>query len=53
MGQPATAKFWQLDPAQLAAAKQEFQLMLDEGIIRRSSSQWSSLLHMVLKITTS
>jgi hypothetical protein len=39
VGQPATAKFWQLD-----------QLMLDEGIIRHSSSRWSSLLHMVLKL---
>jgi hypothetical protein len=33
----------------LAAAKKEFQAMLDEGIIRRSSSQWSSPLHMVQK----
>ncbi len=46
MGQPATAKFWQLDLARLAAAKLEFQSMLDEGIIRRLSSQWSSPLHM-------
>jgi hypothetical protein len=38
-GQPATAKFRRLDPASLAAAKREFQTMLDEGIIRRSSSQ--------------
>ncbi len=45
--QPATAKFRRLDPARLAAAKREFQSMLDEGIIRRSSSQWSSPLHMV------
>jgi hypothetical protein len=40
--QPATAKFRRLDPARLAA-------MLDEGVIRRSSSQWSSPLHMVRK----
>jgi hypothetical protein len=33
----------------LAAAKAEFQAMLDEGVIRRSSSQWSSPLHMVRK----
>jgi hypothetical protein len=46
-GQPATAKFRRLDPARLAAAKREFQSMLDEGIIRRSSSRWSSPLHMV------
>jgi hypothetical protein len=48
-GQPATAKFRRLDPARLAAAKREFQSMLSEGIIRRSSSQWSSPLHMVQK----
>jgi hypothetical protein len=48
-GQPATAKFRRLDPARLAAAKREFQTMLNEGIIRRSSSQWSSPLHMVQK----
>jgi hypothetical protein len=48
-GQPATAKFRRLDPACLAAAKREFQTMLEEGIIRRSSSQWSSPLHMVQK----
>jgi hypothetical protein len=49
VGQPATAKFRRLDPARLAAAKAEFQAMLDEGVIRRSSSQWSSPLHMVQK----
>jgi hypothetical protein len=48
-GQPATAKFRRLDPACLAAVKREFQTMLGEGIIRRSSSQWSSPLHMVQK----
>jgi hypothetical protein len=49
IGQPATAKFRRLDPTRLAAAKREFQAMLDEGIIRCSSSQWSSPLHMVQK----
>jgi hypothetical protein len=49
VGQPATAKFCRLDPARLAVAKAEFQAMLDEGVIRRSSSQWSSPLHMVRK----
>jgi hypothetical protein len=53
VGQPATAKFRRLDPVRLAAAKQEFQSMLDQGIIRQSSSQWSSPLHMVLKTDTS
>ncbi len=49
VGQPATAKFRRLDPTRLAAAKREFQTMLDEGMIRCSSSQWSSPLHMVQK----
>jgi hypothetical protein len=49
VGQPSTARFCRLDPARLAAAKAEFQSMLDEGVIRRSCSQWSSPLHMVRK----
>jgi RNase H-like domain found in reverse transcriptase/Reverse transcriptase (RNA-dependent DNA polymerase) len=48
-GRPATAKFRRLDAAKLAAAKEEFNKMLAAGIIRRSSSQWSSPLHMVRK----
>jgi hypothetical protein len=47
IGQPS--KFCRLDPARLAAAKAGFQATLDEGIIRRSGSQWSSPLHMVKK----
>jgi hypothetical protein len=39
IGQPCTAKFRRLDPPRLAAAKVEFQAMLDKGVIRRSSSQ--------------
>jgi hypothetical protein len=49
VGQPSTARFRHLDPVRLAAAKAEFQAMLDEGVIRRSCSQWSSPLHMVKK----
>ncbi len=49
IGQPCTAGFRRLDPSRLAAAKAEFQTMLDEGIIRQFSSQWSSPLHMVRK----
>jgi hypothetical protein len=49
IGQPTTAKFRRLDPARLGAAKAEFQTMLEEGVIRRSNSQWSSPLHMVKK----
>jgi hypothetical protein len=37
-GRPTTAKFCRLDPVRLAAAKQEFQKMLDAGVVRRSSS---------------
>ena len=48
-GRPCTARFRRLDPARLAAAKQEFKKMLAAGVIRRSSSCWSSPLHMVQK----
>jgi hypothetical protein len=48
-GRPTTARFRRLDPVRLAAAKQEFQKMLAAGVIRRSSSSWSSPLHMVKK----
>jgi hypothetical protein len=48
-GWPATAKFRRLDPVRLAEAKQEFQKMLEAGVVRRSSSCWSSPLHMVKK----
>jgi Reverse transcriptase (RNA-dependent DNA polymerase) len=42
-------KFRRLDPQRLPAAKAEFQKMLDTGVVRRSSSCWSSPLHMVRK----
>jgi hypothetical protein len=48
-GHPTTTKFWRLDPVRLAAAKAKFDKMLAAGVIRRSSSSWSSLLHMVQK----
>jgi hypothetical protein len=41
-GQPVAAKYHCLDPAKLAAAKKEFFEMEKQGIIRRSSSQWST-----------
>ena len=49
-GPPVTAKFRRLDPQRLAAAKAEFGAMLKAGVVRRSSSCWSSPLHMVRKI---
>ena len=39
----------QLPPEKLAVAKQEFEHMFEQGIIRASSSQWSSPLHMFPK----
>jgi hypothetical protein len=48
-GPPTAAKFRRLDSTKMAAAKVEFDKMLRAGIIRCSSSQWSSPLHMVRK----
>ncbi len=48
-GQPATGRFPRLDPAKLAAAKAEFSKLEKDGIIGRSSSNWSAPLHMVMK----
>ena len=44
-----TAKFRRLDNTKLAAAKEEFHRLEQEGIIRRSNSDWASPLHMVQK----
>jgi Reverse transcriptase (RNA-dependent DNA polymerase) len=49
VGCPVAAKFRQLDAAKLQAAKKEFLQLEQQGIVRRSSSQWSSPLHMVMK----
>ena len=48
-GRPVTAKFWRLDNTKLAAAKEEFHRLEQEGIIRQSHSDWASPLHMVQK----
>jgi len=48
-GPPVTARFRRLDPSKLAAAKKIFSDWERAGIVRRSSSCWSSPLHMVQK----
>eukprot|EP00731_Ephydatia_muelleri_P009751 Em0005g337a len=48
-GPPVFARPRRLAPDRLCAAKQEFEHMLQLGIIRPSSSSWSSPLHMVPK----
>ena len=50
-GQPVTAKPRRLTPEKLAMARAEFDHMLQLGIVRPSSSPWSSPLHMVPKKT--
>ena len=48
-GPPVFAKARRLDPVKLETAKKEFAAMEEAGIIRRSTSPWSSPLHMVKK----
>lgn len=48
-GPPVFAKPRRLDPTKLDAAKKEFRMMEEMGIVRRSNSPWSSPLHMVRK----
>ena len=45
-GPPVFAKACRLDPGKLASAKAEFLKMEKAGIVQRSSSPWSSPLHM-------
>ena len=48
-GRPTFAKARRLSPAKLAAAKKEFNNLLQLGIIQPSSSAWASPLHMFPK----
>ncbi|VDL65111.1 unnamed protein product, partial [Hymenolepis diminuta] len=48
-GNPVKARVRRLSPTRYKSAKDEFEHMLDLGIIRRSSSNWSSALHLVPK----
>ncbi len=48
-GPPIASKFRKLDGEKLAAAKAEFKQLEEDDIIQRSTSPWSSPLHMVRK----
>ena len=48
-GPPVSARPRRLAPERRKIARQEFEHMLELGIIRPSSSSWSSPLHMVVK----
>nr|VZI26239.1 unnamed protein product [Spirometra erinaceieuropaei] len=51
-GFPVFSRPRRLAPTRLAAAKAEFEHMLQMGIIRQSESPWASPLHMVPKAAT-
>ncbi|BHF80405.1 hypothetical protein SprV_0702353200 [Sparganum proliferum] len=51
-GPPVFSRPRRLAPTRLAAAKAEFEHMLQMGIIRQSESPWASPLHMVPKAAT-
>lgn len=48
-GPPVSSKPRRLAPDRLKAIKAEFELMLQQGVIRASKSPWSSPLHVVPK----
>jgi hypothetical protein len=48
-GRPVCSKYRRLAPDRLAAAKAEFAELEKQGVVRRSSSNWASPLHMVMK----
>ena len=51
IGPPVHARARCLPPDRLCTAKQEFEHMMEQSIVRPSDSQWSSPLHMVPKKT--
>lgn len=48
-GPPVFSKPRRLSPSLLSAARQEFEFLMSQGIIRPSNSPWASPLHMVKK----
>ena len=50
-GPPVSGRTRRLAPERLRIARQEFEHMMELGIVRPSSSNWSSPLHMVSKKT--
>jgi hypothetical protein len=48
-GPPIASKFRKLDGEKLASAKAHFKQLGEDDIIQRSTSPWSSLLHMAKK----
>lgn len=48
-GPPVAERPRRLTPAKYAAAKLEFETMIEQGICQPSSSQWASRLHLVKK----
>ncbi|GBM68676.1 Transposon Ty3-I Gag-Pol polyprotein [Araneus ventricosus] len=48
-GQPVFSKPRRLSPELLKAARQEFEFLMSQGIVRPSSKSWASPLHMVKK----
>lgn len=48
-GAPVHARPRRLDPVKAAEVKKQINLLLEQGVIRPSSSNWSSPIHLVLK----